>query len=701
MMKAKKIAALCLTALLLAANQMQADEPDCGTAYAYGEKKFNETLGGDPWQRGWQITVPGGSSFIAPIYANVEKNKINSSTTIGTLSVSYEDSLLKVVFTMLDGYVMNETSFYVGDKKAPTTAQGQYSKYHHAGLNGSSADSYELDVSSYDGETLYLAAAQAAACAEEDLPTVEDCNEKPLSWQGAWQETQIYAAGSIVQHSGTSYVNTCCESIEGVEPERDPAPVGCWDLLAAKGEQGETGLTGPAGLPGVQGEAGPKGDIGDTGPQGPQGEIGPQGIQGNIGPQGATGDTGPQGETGAVGPTGPAGPKGDTGDTGPQGIQGEIGPKGETGLQGAKGDTGAAGAAGPQGAKGDKGDTGDTGLTGPAGPQGIQGAAGLKGDKGDTGAAGPKGETGLTGAKGDKGDTGDTGLTGPAGPQGIQGAAGLKGDKGDTGAAGPKGETGLTGAKGDKGDKGDTGLTGPAGAQGIQGAAGLKGDKGDTGPQGIQGKTGPQGVTGPQGIQGPAGPQGIQGPAGICSCPSTSSDLSLFISAAPAESAAASATQCYEGDFMVGIDENGWIICRDAGGSCRTAFAYGQTELAEILPMNLWGWQLTLNQGQTLKQLLYTSAAENDLSQAVKVGELTASYLQDKVTVTFNMTADAAMSATHLYAGENNVGTALPSQYGNAHEGLNKAVVDSYEVKVSGAAGSLKIVAHAVVCDKK
>jgi hypothetical protein len=161
------------------------------------------------------------------------------------------------------------------------------------------------------------------------------------------------------------------------------------------------------------------------------------------------------------------------------------------------------------------------------------------------------------------------------------------------------------------------------------------------------------------------------------------------------------AVQCYEGDFVVGLDANGQIICRDAGGTCRTAFAFGQTELDDISAANLWGWQSSVSKNQTLTQPIYSGAAGNDLSRAVKVGELTVKYEATKVTVTFAMTGDVAMSATHLYVGEGNVATALPEQYGNAHEGLNKAVIDSYEVNVSGAAASLNIVAQAVVCAKK
>jgi hypothetical protein len=152
---------------------------------------------------------------------------------------------------------------------------------------------------------------------------------------------------------------------------------------------------------------------------------------------------------------------------------------------------------------------------------------------------------------------------------------------------------------------------------------------------------------------------------------------------------------------MVGVDENGWIICRDAGNSCRTAFGFGQTELNDILAANLWGWQININKGQTLTQPIYTSATENDLSKAVNVGTLTVKYEGTKVSVTFKMTDDVGMRATHLYVGATNVATPLPNQYGNLHEGLNKAFIDSYEVNVSGDAAHLKVVAHAVVCDKK
>jgi hypothetical protein len=159
--------------------------------------------------------------------------------------------------------------------------------------------------------------------------------------------------------------------------------------------------------------------------------------------------------------------------------------------------------------------------------------------------------------------------------------------------------------------------------------------------------------------------------------------------------------QCYEGELMAGIDQEGQIICRDAGASCSTAFAYGATELEDILPAKLWGWQLTVSKGQTLTQPLYVEALNNDLSRAEQAGVLTVTYAGDKVTVTFTMEHEFTMQETHLHVGSGNVATTLPSEYPLFHEGLKHALVDSYEVKVSGEAASLNIVAQAVVCEKE
>ncbi len=296
----------------------------------------------------------------------------------------------------------------------------------------------------------------------------------------------------------------------------------------------------------------------------------------------------------------------------------------------------------------------------------------------------PNGCWDIMAAQGVTGPAGATGATGPKGDTGAVGATGPTGAKGDTGAAGPTGPAGATGATGPKGDTGAQGTAGPVGP---------------AGPQGVKGEQGPQGLVGERGATGPVGPQG---PPGVCTCPSSVESYSSFSMAEPAAADAIKLVpaQCYEGEIMAGIDQEGQIICRDAGGSCSTAFAYGATELDDIFSAKLWGWQLAVSKGQTLTQPLYVAAVNNDLSRAESAGVLTVTYAEDKVTVTFTMAKEFTMQETHLYVGAGNVTTTLPSEYPLFHEGLKHALVDSYEVKVSGEAASLNIVAQAVVCTK-
>uniref|UniRef100_UPI00405645F9 hypothetical protein n=1 Tax=Candidatus Electronema sp. TaxID=2698783 RepID=UPI00405645F9 len=574
-----KFSILCLVSLALTAAGVQAQEDDCETTFAYGDKKINVTpSGGGPVLKGWLMTVPDGDSFTTPIYAGVKAKKPENGTLAGLVKVAYKNDQLSVAYEMLDGFVISETTLYVSDKKAASTASGDYEKHQHPNLVRADTDSYVLDASAYAGKKLHVAALAVVCGGSGGGTDPGECDASKASWVGAWQDSIIYKAGNIVQHDGSSYINTCCESTEGVPPPVDMVPARCWELVAAKGEDGEAGPQGPTGEPGAAGPQGP------TGPQGLKGEPGEPGTPGE---KGADGAPGPQGERGPIGPTGPQGEKGDKGTDGKDGERGERG------------------------------------STGPQGDVGVQGP---------TGAEGPRG------------------LTGPMGPIGPTGPQGQKGEKGERG---------------------------PTGSQGLQGL---------------------RGIAGPMGPIGPTGPQGLQGVPGICSCPSSSSVPLYASSVAPAPFVAG---QCYEGDFMVGLDTDGQIVCRDAGGLCRTAFALGGTKLTDILPTTLWGWQLSVSKGETLTQPIYISAVGNDLSKAVKVGELTVKFEAQKVTVTFTMTGDAAMSATRLYVGESNVATALPENYGNAHEGLNRAVVDSYEVNVSSETVSLNIVAQAVVCDKK
>jgi hypothetical protein len=201
---------------------------------------------------------------------------------------------------------------------------------------------------------------------------------------------------------------------------------------------------------------------------------------------------------------------------------------------------------GPAGPKGDNGSNGSNGSDGAQGPQGPVGPEGPQGPKGDKGATGPAGAS-VTGPKGATGAASTVpGPTGATGPQGATGA----GTPGATGATGPTGEKGATGFA-----EGPTGPEGPTGAEGPTGPQGPVGNQGPVGPTGPEGLTGPEGPTGPPG--GATGPTGATGPS--------------------VEGG------CGEGEAIIEIEENGTIVCGEAGGFADT-LPSGKTETG------VWGF---------------------------------------------------------------------------------------------------------------
>ncbi len=92
-----------------------------------------------------------------------------------------------------------------------------------------------------------------------------------------YSNTTTYKRLDIVTHEGSSYL--CLKDCTGIEVTNTEY----WQLLAKKGEKGNTGEQG------IQGK---------TGPQGPEGKQGPQGIQGKTGPQGPAGRDGTNGVDG-------------------------------------------------------------------------------------------------------------------------------------------------------------------------------------------------------------------------------------------------------------------------------------------------------------------------------------------------------------------------------------------------------------------
>ncbi len=625
----KTLTTLCLVWLMLVVSSAQAlAQQRCESGFAYGDKELLDLLRASRW--GWQLTVNSGDNLITPIYSGAGRNDLNKGTHVGNLEVSYINTWVTVSFKTLDGFVMQGTHLYVGNKDIATAAPGQYG--HSRNLVNAVEDRYEINVAGYAPATLYIV-AHTEVCSGTHTDRGRNCTGG-LMWMGAWDANFAYSMNHIVQYDNNTYVNTCCNAAQGIEPPHDPDA--CWDVMAACGEcqQGEQGPAGPQGEPGVQGPIGPKGEIGPVGP------IGPKGDRGEPGPQGEQGLIGPQGEPGVQGPIGPQGEIGPVGPAGPQGEQGPIGPQGEPGPQG---DIGPVGPVGPQG---EPGPQGETGLVGPIGPQGPVGPAG---------SAGPQGEPGV------QGEQGPIGLQGPAGP------------------AGPQGEPGVQG---------------PAGPQGEQG---LIGPQGPVGPQGIAGPEGPRGRTGD------TGPEGRKGDPGV---------------ALPGE--------CDYGEFVTGVDRAGEIICEsfcevsafcgttttttssttttltksqevEVSTTCDYAFAFGPTAISDLFPTRRWGWQLTVGQGQTLTQILYAGARQNDLTRGIAVGTVTVSYQGNTVNVTYQTEGDRSLTQTNLYVGENTLHTTSPGQYGYGHGGLN-AQTDRYQVTVSGEAAQVYVVPHAVVC---
>ena len=159
------------------------------------------------------------------------------------------------------------------------------------------------------------------------------------------------------------------------------------------------------------------------------------------------------------------------------------------------------------------------------------------------------------------------------------------------------------------------------------------------------------------------------------------------------------------------VDQGSWAMyssilfeCKDDPepppviGSCETAFAFGDMELDDFLDTARWGWQITVNQGDSFSTPVYAGAGQNDISKGTHVGELDVSYEGNIVSVSFNMLAGFAMDETHVYVGDEYVSTAAPGLYGNLHD-LTGAFSDDYTLIIDGSAPyTLYIVAHAVVC---
>ena len=191
---------------------------------------------------------------------------------------------------------------------------------------------------------------------------------------GVWAASKAYVNNTsyidIVTYGGNTYG---CIKSHTSSTSILPTNTTYWQLLAQKGDKGDTGAKGATGATGPQGETGPTGPKGATGATGPQGAKGDafsiaktyasisamnagyasDGVKigqfvmidtGNVEDadnaklyvKGATAYTFITDLSGAKGMTGPQGPRGATGATGPQGLKGNTG---ATGAKGADGKT--------------------------------------------------------------------------------------------------------------------------------------------------------------------------------------------------------------------------------------------------------------------------------------------------------------------------------------------------------------------------
>jgi hypothetical protein len=107
-----------------------------------------------------------------------------------------------------------------------------------------------------------------------------------LTARGSWDADTTYVLNDVVvTEEGETWrcALICgsktggCPPITECRPGLAPSPKGGWELLAARGSDGDPGEAGPRGPQGEQGPPGVKGDKGDPGEQGDKGDPGPSG----------------------------------------------------------------------------------------------------------------------------------------------------------------------------------------------------------------------------------------------------------------------------------------------------------------------------------------------------------------------------------------------------------------------------------------
>lgn len=141
----------------------------------------------------------------------------------------------------------------------------------------------------------------------------------------------------------------------------------------------------------------------------------------------------------------------------------------------------------------------------------------------------------------------------------------------------------------------------------------------------------------------------------------------------------------------------------DPGDDCtkvETGFAYGQDTLISVVAgSNRWGWQLTLQNGDSGSTPIYAAAGNNDINNGDLVGELQYSYSNGVLLADYYAYAGYGWNVTHLYADDVMITTTSPGQFGNTQEFLTPQTLVPYVIAIDPAdAQTIYVVAHAEVC---
>ena len=129
------------------------DENECETLFAWGPDVTSTCFLDDGFHRwGWTIGPLASGEYTFDLYAGAGQCDLEKGTLVGTLNVNYneDEGTADVEFTMLEGYVLNETHLYIGNDPYPTSSNGQITvapgqfPYQHE-LDNTAHDSYTIE----------------------------------------------------------------------------------------------------------------------------------------------------------------------------------------------------------------------------------------------------------------------------------------------------------------------------------------------------------------------------------------------------------------------------------------------------------------------------------------------------------------------------------------------------------------------------